>query len=298
MNRIVAIIVTFNRKELLKEAIDALCHQTVQKFDIMIVDNASTDGTKEYISDYLESERICYFNTGANIGGAGGFHFGMKKAFIKNYDYVWLMDDDTIVDHDCLENLLNAKDILCDQFSFLSSYVYWMDGSPCVMNFQRAFEYDWIKSQQQLKEGIIPIKTGTFVSAFINMRVAKKVGLPIKEFFIWSDDTEYTYRLSQEMPAYFVAKSQVLHKMKSNMSADIVSCDKNRIDRYSIAVRNRFYIAKKYGARSLLTFHSQFIKNFIRILKKADNYKAKRCLSLVKGYMKGLFFSPQIEKEI
>ena len=100
------------------------------------------------------------------------------------------------------------------------------------------------------------------------------------------------------MPAYFVAKSQVLHKMKSNMSADIVSCDKNRIDRYSIAVRNRFYIAKKYGVRSLLTFHSQFIKNFIRILKKADNYKTKRCLSLVKGYMKGLFFSPQIEKEI
>ena len=77
MNHIVAIIVTFNRKELLKEAIDALCHQTVQKFDIMIVDNASTDGTKEYISDYLESERICYFNTGANIGPRRGVRVRM-----------------------------------------------------------------------------------------------------------------------------------------------------------------------------------------------------------------------------
>ena len=298
MNNIVAIIVTFNRKELLGEAIEALCSQTIQSFDIMVVDNASTDGTKEYIFSYVNNGTIQYFNTGKNIGGAGGFHFGMKKALMENYDYIWLMDDDTIPDKDCLENLVKAKEILHNQFSFLSSYVYWIDHSPCVMNFICVFEYCCIQNQSQLKEGIIPIKTGTFVSAFINTQTVKKVGLPIKEFFIWSDDTEYTYRLSQVQPAYFIARSQVLHKMNTNVSADIVSCDKERIDRYSIAVRNRFYIAKKYGIRSLITFHSQFIKNLIRFIKKADNAKIKRCLSLMKGYGKGLFFHPQIEKDI
>ena len=126
MNNIVAIIVTFNRKELLGEAIEALCSQTIQSFDIMVVDNASTDGTKEYISSYVNNGTIQYFNTGKNIGGAGGFHFGMKKALMENYDYIWLMDDDTIPDKDCLENLMKAKEILHNQFSFLSSYVYWI----------------------------------------------------------------------------------------------------------------------------------------------------------------------------
>ena len=78
MNNIVAIIVTFNRKELLGEAIEALCSQTIQSFDIMVVDNASTDGTKEYIFSYVNNGTIQYFNTGKNIGGAGGFHFGQR----------------------------------------------------------------------------------------------------------------------------------------------------------------------------------------------------------------------------
>lgn len=295
MNKIVAVVVTFNRKKLLRESIDALLHQSKDDFDIFIIDNASTDGTKEYILDFLDNNRIEYMNTGANLGGAGGFQFGIKQALNNNYDYIWLMDDDTIPDEDCLEYLLNAKKMLNNEFSFLSSYVYWVDNSPCVMNFQRGFEYDWIKSQSQLSEGIIPIKTGTFVSAFINKDTIKKVGLPIKEFFIWSDDTEYTYRLSREQPAYFVAKSKVLHKMSSNVGSDIVFCDENRIDRYSLAVRNRFYIAKKYGIKSILTFHNQFLKNFIRIIKKADNLKIKRCKALIKGYIIGLFFHPKIE---
>jgi GT2 family glycosyltransferase len=294
--KIAAIIVTFNRKKLLLEAIEALLNQTNTNFDIFIIDNASSDGTNEALNSYIINNQIIYFNTGNNLGGAGGFHFGIKKVMEKNYDYIWMMDDDSIVNKDCLEKLIDAKNKLKDDFSFLSSYVYWEDGEPCVMNFQRGLEYDWIKNNDCLIEGIIPIKTCTFVSIFINTKIIKLAGLPIKEFFIWSDDTEYTYRLSQIKPAYYVAKSKVLHKIAFNQGSDIISCDKSRIDRYSIAVRNRFFIAKKYGFKSLITFHSQFIKSIIKLSTSKTKCKSKRLKALFKGYFKGIFFNPKIEK--
>ena len=76
MNKICAIVVTYNRKILLKQSLQALLDQTVTDFDILVVDNASTDNTREYIDDLLQEERIDYVNTGANLGGSGGFNHG------------------------------------------------------------------------------------------------------------------------------------------------------------------------------------------------------------------------------
>ena len=71
MKSVAAVVVTYNRKKLLKEAIDALLSQSLPEADVLVVDNASTDGTKEYITDYIVQNKIVYFNTGNNLGGAG-----------------------------------------------------------------------------------------------------------------------------------------------------------------------------------------------------------------------------------
>ena len=70
MESVIAIIVSYNRKVLLKEAIDHLLKQSYKDFDILVVDNASTDGTKEYIREYIQNSDIIYHNTGTNLGGA------------------------------------------------------------------------------------------------------------------------------------------------------------------------------------------------------------------------------------
>ena len=85
MNKIVALVVTYNRKQLLKENIEALLNQNNNEFDILIVDNASTDGTEELVKSF-ENNRIIYENTGANLGGAGGFNYGVKMSIEKGYD--------------------------------------------------------------------------------------------------------------------------------------------------------------------------------------------------------------------
>ena len=81
MNESIAIVVTYNRKELLQKNIRALLGQSRAEFDILVIDNASTDGTQELVGRMAEeSSRIAYINTGSNLGGAGGFSYGMQIA--------------------------------------------------------------------------------------------------------------------------------------------------------------------------------------------------------------------------
>ena len=73
MKKTVAVVVTFNRKELLRRNLAALTSQTHSDLDIMIIDNASTDGTREYVDDIVKANNITYVCLKENIGGAGGF---------------------------------------------------------------------------------------------------------------------------------------------------------------------------------------------------------------------------------
>ena len=131
------IVVTYNRRNLLKDCIEALLKQNYKKQEILIIDNASTDGTKEYIDNLIDNKKVFYFNTGANLGGAGGFNYGVREALKRNYDYVWLMDDDTIAENNnALKSLVGKASYLKDDFSFLSSIAKWTDGKICKMNRQ------------------------------------------------------------------------------------------------------------------------------------------------------------------
>ena len=83
---VAAVVVTYNRKQLLKECIEALLAQKAKHLRIFIIDNASTDGTEEYVKGLIDGERVVYLNTGENLGGAGGFCFGIKEAMKSDCD--------------------------------------------------------------------------------------------------------------------------------------------------------------------------------------------------------------------
>ena len=68
---VIAVIVTYNRKTLLKESIEALLNQKYKNIKVLVIDNASTDGTQEYIADIIDNDKVNYINTGKNLGGAG-----------------------------------------------------------------------------------------------------------------------------------------------------------------------------------------------------------------------------------
>lgn len=296
MKEIVVVVVTYNRLKLLKENICSLLNQTVS-CDILLIDNASTDGTGEYIQG-LNNDRIIYHYMSSNIGGAGGFSFGVDKAITLGYKYMWLMDDDSIPQIDSLEFLLNKAKLLQDNFSFLASLVYWTDGNIFPMNIPDAsFSFkERINVLKILnKYHLLPTKKGSFVGCFINSTIAQKAGLPIAEFFIYGDDIEYTTRLSKLSPAYIDIDSVIIHKAPTNLGADIALVNHDRLDRFLYQTRNRVYIAKKEGFLGFFSLFVTLFKRFCKIILYSKDNKILRIKILVKGVISGIKFNPEIK---
>lgn len=297
MNSVAAVVVTYNRKELLLQNLQALLSQKDVPLDIIIVDNASSDGTFEALSPYLEKENISYHNTGKNLGGAGGFNIGMKLAGEKHYKYCWLMDDDTIPTETALSSLVNKAKLLEDNFSFLCSLVKFSDTELAFMNGPTIME-GWVYHFEKIrKNNLVPVESCSFVACFVNMQYAKKVGLPVKEFFIYGDDLEYTLRLSKENIAYWDMDSTVFHKMPNNENTTRVEeTSAARIGRIFYTYRNRMFIYKKMGAKATVKYILKYFLSVIRILAKSKDYKLKRIWVMTRGLVCGIFFNPKIER--
>ena len=291
---ICVVLVTYNRINLLKLAIEALLKQTYKIKKIVIVDNNSTDGTKEYL-DELDSKKFEIINLQTNLGGAGGFYTGIKHVGKSNYncDYLWIMDDDTIVEENSLHNLIDGIEKLEEKnrnIGFVCSDVLYKDGSPCIMNVPTVDKV-W---NGELEDGIVKVESASFVSILISMNAIKKVGLPIKEFFIWGDDVEYTRRISKVYDGYILGKSKVRHFMNSNKATNIL-IDDARIDRYFYDFRNSIFIARQKGCKELVKVLLGKILLFLKIIIKKNNFKFRKLKVLFKGLICGVFFNPKIE---
>lgn len=289
--KICAIVVTYNRKEMLLQCLQALQAQKYTDFDILIVDNASTDGTLDFVSSYL-SKRIHYVNTGANLGGSGGFYYGMKKAYEQGYDWIWIMDDDVLPTPSALSELV-AHLKYAKTVSFLASAVYSKDNmamnTPEISRYSTngyRFWYD------KLEHGMMRLSHATFVSLLINSKAIEKCGLPCKDYFIWGDDTEYTMRVIGKFgAAYMVGSSKVYHLRGSSTALNIrTEKNKNRITMYYYLFRNTLINTKTYsGERACKALIKRYRKDCIKIALSKELYrklKIRTILRAIKDFKK------------
>lgn len=291
--KVAAIVVTYNRKDLLLENIEHLRAQSASdQMDIVIIDNKSTDGTRKALDKYIEREQIIYVNTGANLGGAGGFQYGIRYAAEHGYSYVWAMDDDCMPERDTLVEFFKADQKLKGKYGFLSSKVLWKDRSICTMNVQRA---TLTKNVTDFSSDLVPVVMASFVSLFIPVAIVDKMGLPIKEFFIWTDDWEYTRRISKKYACYLVNNSVVIHKSKSNIGANIANDSLDRLDRYNYLYRNDVYLYRREGLNGFMYESVRLSWHILRVILRAKNNKLKRVGIIIKGTKEGFNFNPEIE---
>ncbi len=215
MDAVWAVVVTHNRMEKLRTCLDALAAQERRPDHILVVDNASTDGT----SAMLESEHrdVEVLALQRNLGGAGGFHEGMKRAHERGAHWLWLMDDDTIPQSGALAALLSASRTAAGadgraEPMLLASKVIWRDGSIHPMNFPMLERRRIALVMDGARRGVLPMRAATFVSLLVHRAAIDKHRLPLKHYFLWSDDIEYTSRvvLGGDV-ALFVPSSVAIH---------------------------------------------------------------------------------------
>ena len=216
--QVAAVVVTYNRKTLLLDCLEALLGQTRPVDMILLVDNASTDGTYELLAErgYLQNPRIQYRKLLVNEGGAGGFHAGTKWGHEEGYDWLWLMDDDSKPMPDALENL--AKHFDQPSAVALVSAMTRPDGvlvygcgklKPCQfgMGFGRPITDTDVASVTALS-----VDFTTFVGLLVRRAVIDQVGFPAKEFFLRGDDTEYCARLRRYGNIFLILDSRIVHQ--------------------------------------------------------------------------------------
>lgn len=286
--KVAAVIVTYNRKKLLEECLKSVINQTYSLNEIIVIDNNSSDGTYEYLEEKNLLKEINYIKLEKNIGGSGGFYEGMKIASKKKYDWIWIMDDDTIPNSDCLENLIKPMERLEGKTSFLASCVFGEKGEfmnvPAIDNSPTSNGYaGWYK---YLKFGIVSIKDATFVSLLINGDAIQKCGLPIKSYFLWGDDTEYTMRIIKYFgKAYLIGDSIAIHKRKNAKHTTILlEEDEKRIPMYCYMIRNNLINAKLYGGqKGVLKSYIKYLIDSIMILFSKSKHKCKKVIVIHKG---------------
>ena len=151
------------------------------------------------------------------------------------------------------------------------------------------------KSVEDFDTRIIPVEMASFVSLLIPVRIVKKIGLPIKEFFIWTDDWEYTRRISRQILGYMVNDSVVIHKSKNNYGANIAYEASDRLDRYKYLYRNDVYLYRREGITGFLYEVVRLLNHTARVLVKAKDHRIMRLGYIWKSTFDGLSFNPAIK---
>ncbi len=237
--RVVAVVVTWNRRDLLVEALDALQAQTHALSAVVVVDNASTDGTHALLEARGDVDVV---HLATNTGGAGGFAVGLERAMGHEPDLLWLLDDDTVPTPEAAHGLVRAWERYAEQTghrpAVLASKVVWTDGRDHPMNTPRRKPG---ASSRELaaagRVGAVPIRSASFVSIMCDAGVVRDRGLPIADYFLWNDDFEYSTRLIRGGTGLYCPDSVVVHKTKV-----FGSTDADPGERFFFEVRNKVWL--------------------------------------------------------
>lgn len=292
VKKVGTVIVTHNRLNLLKGVIASLRQQTFTDFDIVVVNNDSTDGT----ADWLNGQDDVITITQENLGGAGGFNTGMRYVSEHGYEYCWVMDDDVVCSPSALEELMKAV-VVREDIGFVCSRVLGTDGRP--MNTPKPARKSIDKGRYSdvfelvNTNAMVRLDNATFVSVLLPSRIIYKVGLPYKEFFIWYDDVEYTGRISCLYPSYVACRSEVVHKRSLQAPHSFYTePDNNRLKYYFYYYRNQAFSRIKAGKISRKRQLISAIRILASLLFKFD---WTRSLIYAKSQLALLIFSPKVE---
>lgn len=252
MVKVTAVVVTYNRVNLLQRVVKALESQTIGLYKILVVNNGSTDGTKEW----LDSQTNLTVIHQDNVGGSGGFYRGINEASKKETDWIWCMDDDVFPRENCLEKLLDVTrqydnlGIVCPH-RLMSGKTF--VGEAKTLNLTNPFRdmHNNMLTANEIGGGvcneIVDIVGMAFEGPLIRKDVVEKIGLPNKELFILYDDTDYSYRAVLAGFRVVVARDALMDKHDFQSTTSYREEKIKNKWKLAYHIRNTAYFGHKYG---------------------------------------------------
>ena len=214
---VAVVVVTFNRADLLTGMLEGLAALDRAPDAVVVVDNHSTDHTPDVLAAELTRGRLPLqvVRTEENLGGAGGFHLGLRTAYEQGWDRFWLMDDDVVPAPDCL-SVLMAVDEDC-----LTSVREDSHGRLCEKAATRFdLTHPWvIKPKTSMVEDfgtreampeLVEVENVAFEGFMVRRAVVAEVGLPDPSYFIFYDDVDFAIRARRAGRRIWAVRDAVL----------------------------------------------------------------------------------------
>ncbi len=294
--RVVAVVVTWNRRELLEESLAAIAAQTFPPSRVVVVDNASDDGTAELLADRWSEHDVVSLT--ANVGGAGGFTAGIERAQKHQPDLIWLLDDDTVPTPTAAAELVRAwrSYSAVEKPAVLASRVVWTDGRDHPMNTPRPKPGASRAERASAGAiGCIPVRSASFVSIMCDASVVRERGLPVADYFLWNDDFEYSTRLIRGRVGLSVPASVVVHKTKV-----FGSTDADPGERFFLEVRNKVWMftrSRSLTPREKALYGAATARRWVRTFRGSRDRATLR-RGLRSGLLAGLRNGPRDSADV
>lgn len=280
MQKVLVILVTFNRLDKLKKALESYEKQTYPIEKLIVVDNCSTDGTVEYLKNW-ESKKIGFKRQllliKENSGGAGGFGKGMEFALTQinrnklDVDWILVSDDDAFPKNDALQKMFEFYDSLNDEeqkkISSLSSAV--INHGEIHEAHRSRIEKSILRvrfvgvSKKEYEKPFFEMDLFSYVGTMIKVNALNKAGTTKQELFIYGDDNEHSLRLKKYGKLLCIPKSQFIH--------DTPGVEIRKVGWHNYYNRrNQLYILKKYFSKRY--FWVRLIKRYILDVSPISKY--------------------------
>jgi len=214
------IICNWNKRDDLLKCIDSVLQSDYQRFDLFVVDNASTDGSADAVITAY-GDRIAVIRNKINSGGSGGFNSGMRAVLNKGYSYICLLDNDVILEKNALNELYSLLES-DENIAAVGAKILSMSDEGRLQEFGAKIAWDqynlspFYKGHRE-QERLPDIIDSDYVPAcavLVRVEVIRKVGLMDESFFIYWDDVEWFYRMKRN--GYRIVacnRAVVRHKM-------------------------------------------------------------------------------------
>ena len=200
MRKIGVVICNYNKKEYVLKCIESLQRQTFRGFEIFVVDNASMDGSAEAVEEAY-GETVHLLRMPENLGGTGGFNAGMRQAMRGDFDFLLLLDNDVVLQEDCLEELVRLSD-RHEEIGILGCKILLMDEPDTIQEFGPVLDpenvnfilrYCGEKDSLPLPE-LLLCDYVPACAMLVRREVVERIGLMPEENFIYYDDIEWCVR--------------------------------------------------------------------------------------------------------
>jgi len=293
-----AVVLTYNRKDMLERCLAALAAQTRRCDRIIVIDNASTDGTAAMLGERW-GNLVDFYSLRTNVGAAGGFNIGMRLGYGLGADFIWTMDDDVIAEPDALEHLLSAYDLL-ERHRIDAPYLVSLPRSttgqlteiPDIDRRKNVLGFP--KWAELLEHGLLPTLGATFASILLPRETLGAHGLPIASMFIFGEDREFTVRVTQQTPGFLVGASRVLHARKlEGVLSTLNETNPVRLGYHYFLHRNT--TSTVLGHDDWLRIGLHFWRQMAMMFRLLARGRLRRAWIVAAGTIAGVFYRPAPE---